>query len=117
VAGESPVYQCDLAVVGIEEDAIARGDAKGIGGQVLQGRLAVAYRDEVHAPVSVPDMLADLVKEAGLLEQVAQLRPKDLGEWFFGQEVVGLTCSPRVAMRSEAATGDEVVDVRVVAQV
>jgi len=50
------------ASVEIEEVAIAQGEAKDAGGQVLEGRLAATYRDDVHDPVLAPDVPGELLE-------------------------------------------------------
>ena len=79
------VAECDLAVFESEEVAVADGDAKDIRGQVLQGGLAAAHRDDIHDPVLVPDLRWDLVKQAGLLEQVRNLARKIWARGFSGK--------------------------------
>jgi len=88
-----------------------------MGRQVLQGRRTAAHGDEVHDPALLPDLPGDLREQTGLLEQVPELGPKDPGEGFFGHEVVGSGRSPRVAVRVQPAPGDQIVDMRVIAQV
>lgn len=77
------VAERDAAIFESEDVSVADGNAKDIGGQILQGSFAAADSNNIHNPVLLPEVRQDLIKETGLLEQVAKLGPEYLREGFF----------------------------------
>ena|SRR5450432_392254 len=110
ISGRLLVGESDLAIFECAQPVVAEGDAKDVRGEVFASLLAGADRQTVNHPVFFPDARLDLSKQAGLFQRVPELGAKDHAERLFvDQKVFG--CRAPAAGVSEAAAGDEVVDV------
>ncbi len=69
----------------------------------------------MHDPVFAPDARSDGREQISLFQLVAKLGAEDAGERFDGDEKV-FACGAPVAVISEAATGNDVVHVRMIEQ-
>jgi hypothetical protein len=111
------IAEGDLAVVQLEDAVIADGDAKDVGSQILEGVESIAHGLAMDDPVLLPDCWWDKGEEVGLAQSVAELGAKDEGEGLDGKEKVLSGGQPSLTIRGKAASGDEVVNVGVVAEV
>lgn len=113
VSGRLFIGESDVAVLQLTEAVVADSDAKDVRGEILEGWFAGAYGFGMHDPVFAPDARLGLSKQVGLLELITKLGAKDPGKRFDGDQKV-FTGSAPAAVNSEAAAGDEVVDVGVI---
>jgi len=110
VSGRLFVRESDLAIMQLAKTVVTEGDAKDVRGEILESLCATANRLGVDHPVFAPDARLDLSKESGLFQGVTQLGAEDSGECYHRNQKVFAGGAP-VAVVSEAAAGDEVMDV------
>ena len=82
------IVEGDLVVFELDQTAVADGDSKDVGCEILEGRAAVADRFAVDNPVLLPDGGGDIVGEAGFLKGMLEFGLEDLGEGFDGEQEV-----------------------------
>jgi hypothetical protein len=111
------VAKGDLVVFEFYQAAVADGDSEDIGSQVLEGSAAVADRFAVDHPILLPDIGGDIVGEAGSLESMMEFGPKDFGEGLDWEQEMMVGREPGAVIGGQATGGDEIVNVRMVAQV
>jgi hypothetical protein len=82
------IVEGDLVVFELDQTAVADGDSKDVGCEILEGSAAVADRFAVDNPVLLPDGGGDIVGEAGFLKGMLEFGLEDLGEGFNGEQEV-----------------------------
>jgi hypothetical protein len=82
------VTESDLVVFEFDQAAIADGDSKDVGSQVLESSAAIADRFTVDDPILLPDGGRDIVGEVRSLKNVMEFGPEDPGEGFDGEQEV-----------------------------
>src|SRR5882672_7238554 len=110
VSGRLLVRESDLAIMQLAQAVVTEGDAKDVGGEILESLGTTANRFGVDYPVFAPDARLHLSKENGLFQRVTKLGAEDSGERFDGHQEV-FACKAPATVSSEAAAGDEVMDV------
>jgi hypothetical protein len=111
------IAEGDLAVGQFEDAAVADGDAEDVGSQILQGVETIAHGLAMNDPILLPHCWGDKGEEIGLAQSVAELGAEDGGEGLDGKQEVLSGGQPGLTIRGKAASGDEVVNVGVVAEV
>src|ERR1700690_2832614 len=99
------------------QTAIANGHAVDIRSQILESGLAVANRLAVHHPILVPDLGGDLGKDRSFAQKMLEASSKQFGQCFHRQEVLLARLSPAMPSRSQAPTRNEIMNMRMVAQI
>jgi len=113
VSGRLFVRESDSALLQFTEAVVTEGDAKDARSEILESLYATANGLAMDHPVFVPDGGRDLSKEIGLFQGVTKLGAEDSGERFDGYQEVFAGRAP-ATVRSEAAAGDDVMDVGMV---
>src|SRR5215475_2415421 len=116
ISGRILVGKSDLAILEGEDAAIADGDAKDVRSEVFEGGGACAYRLRVNDPIFAPDLLIKEMEEIALFEQVPELGAEEDRERLDVNEEIPSGSSP-AAIGGQAASGDDVVKVRMVKEV
>ena len=116
ICGRVLVGECDQAIIEREDAAIADGDAKDVRSEVFEGGLARAYRLRVNDPIFAPDLLIKEMEEIALFEQVPELGAEQDRERLDVNEEILPGLEP-AGIFGQAASGDDVVDVRMVEEV
>ena len=111
------ITKSDLAVFEFEDAVVAEGDAEDIGGEIFESSLAAADRLTIDDPILLPDLRWHLWVEGSFLEGVAELGAEDLAQSLDGHQELGVFGGEPLAIGGEAAGGDEVVDVGMVAEI
>jgi hypothetical protein len=101
----------------IEDALVADGDAKDVGGQILQGCRPIANRLAMHHPRLAPHSCWNEREKWCLAQSVTELSANDPGECLDWKQKVVPRRVPRLAIGCQSATWNEVVYVWVVAQV
>ncbi len=115
VSGGLLVGESDLAIFQLTQAVVADSDAEDIRSEILESLFAGTDGLGMDHPWFAPDAGRDLSKEFGLFESVTELGAEDQGERFDGHEKV-LAGSVPAASSREAAAGDEVMDVGMIAE-
>ena len=111
------IAKSDLAVFEFEDAVVAQGHAEDIGGEIFESRLAAADRFTINDPILLPDLRWHLWVEGSFLEGVAELGAEDLAQSLDGHQEAGVFGWEPLAIGGEAAGGDQIVDVGVVAEI
>ena len=108
----------DLAVFEFEDAVVAEGDSEDIGGKISEGSLAAADGLTANDPILLPGQRRDLAIERCFLEGVAELGTEDIGQGLNGDQELGVFgWKPLLAIHGEAASGHQIVDVGMVAEI
>jgi hypothetical protein len=116
-AGAVAVAEGDLTVLEFENAVVGEGDAKDVGGQILEGGLARADRLAVDDPFLKPDASRRLVKQARLLQGGAELTPKQTGERLDPDEEGVAGGPPALSVNRQPPARDEIMNVGMITQV
>ena len=109
------IVPADLAVGQEVNIPIGGGGFEDVTGQIAQRILTRARRATVHVPVTLPHLGRDLREELGmfLLQPGFEEGAKVSAQGLDGQEELWAGADPLSAVRTEAAAGNEVMDVGV----
>jgi hypothetical protein len=88
------VGEGDSAVLEAYETSIGDGDPEDIGGEVLEGRVAIVARLRVNVPGDVPDLWVDVLEQSGLAHIFFEDGSVDGREGFHGDKEVGSRGEP-----------------------
>jgi hypothetical protein len=111
------ITKSDLAVFEFEDPVVAEGHAEDIGGEIFESSLAAADGLTIHDPILVPDLRWQLAVEGSFLEGVAELGAEDFTQSLDGDQESGVFGWEPLALGRKATGGDEIVDVRMVAEI
>ena len=117
LAGVGVVAEGDLVILDLDDAAIAEGNAKDVGGEILEGRAAIADGLAVDDPVLLPHGSGDVGKAIGLAQGVPELGSNKLGQRLDGEQEHFLRGQPGLPIFSQTTRRDEVMHVRMVGQV
>ena len=104
----------DGAVVELDDATVGDGDPEDIGGEVLEGRVAVWIGLTVDVPGGVPDRWVDVLQQSSFGHLLFANGSVDGGEGFHRDQEVGSGGAPCVTVFGETATRNDVMDMRVV---
>ena len=76
------VAEGDLVILHVHDAAIAEGDAKDVGREILEGDAAIADGLAMHHPVLLPHFRRNVCKAIRLAQGIAELGTKKFGERF-----------------------------------
>jgi hypothetical protein len=111
------VFKSNLVILDIEDAFIGKGNPVDIRSKVFEGVFAIADLFRVDAPILLPNLFFDLVKERGFFEFICELSAEYSGESFGGdQEVLG-GGEPFFAIFRDATPRDEIMEMRVVREI
>ena len=80
VCAGGAITESDLILLHLDEAAVAEGDAKDVGREILEGGAAVADGLAMHDPVLLPHGRGDARKPIGLAQRIADLGAKEFRE-------------------------------------
>jgi hypothetical protein len=100
-----------------KQAAIADGNPMDIGSEIFKGGLPIANGLAVHDPLLRPDLGGDLLKEIGFLQTALEGSAKQPGECPHRQEEPLASRQPGLAIGVQAASGSEVMHMRMKDQV
>jgi hypothetical protein len=107
----------DLAVFEFEDAVVAEGDTEDVGGEIFESSLAAADGLTIDDPILLPDLRWHLWVEGSFLEGVAELGAEYLAQSLDGHQELGVFGWEPLAIGGEAAGGDEIVDMGMVAEI
>ena len=111
------VAKGDLVVFELDQTAVADGDPKDVGNQVLKCSAAVADQFAGDHPVLLLGGGGDIVGEAGFLQGMLEFGLKDSGDGFNWEQEVMVGRQPGAVIGRQSTRGDEIVNVRMVGQI
>ena len=79
VAAGFPVAESNGAILDRNDAVVGYGHSKDIRSKILEACFARPNGLAVHDPIGLPDLIRDLVQQAGLFHLVSKLRPEDFG--------------------------------------
>src|SRR5688500_13967330 len=103
----------DEVVLQTEQTVVGDGDLADIRSEGGESGRAMVMGLTVDVPGDGPDLRVDVLEQAGLAPRVFKERAGDGGERFHGHQEVGAGGAPGRAVRGEAPTGHNVMDVGV----
>src|SRR5712692_7291927 len=113
ISGRLFERESDLAIFQLAQAVVADSDAKDVRGEILESLLATADGFGMDHPIFAPEARRDCREQSSLFQFIAKLGAEDPGERFDGEQEVGARGTP-AAVSSEAAAGDEVMEVGVI---
>jgi hypothetical protein len=116
VGGPLLVFESDVAVFEADNAIVGEGDAKDIGGEILECGLAGTDFFKVSDPLLAPNTSGDLVQKTGFVKFGADLGAEDDAERFAWKKEAIFARAP-AAVGVETASGDNVVDVGVISEI
>jgi hypothetical protein len=111
-----PIGERDRVVLETHDAVVGDGALEDVGGEGGEGGVAVVVGLTVDIPGESPDLGGDVLQQAGLAHVFFEEGSGDGGERFPGHREVGSGGKPRVTVFGETATGDDVMDMRVVVE-
>ena len=98
LAGVGFVTEGDLIILHPDDAAVAEGDTKDVGGEILERGAAIADGLAVNDPVLLPHLCRDVRQALGLAQGIAELGPNELGERLDGEQEILAGGPPRVSV-------------------
>jgi len=108
------VGESDAAVCESHEATVGDGDPEDIGGEVLEGHVAISARLRVDVPREVPDVWVDVRQQSGLAHVFFEDGTVDGRESFHGDQEGGSGGEPGGTVLWEATARDDIVNMGVV---
>jgi hypothetical protein len=90
------VTKRDLVVLHLDDAVVAEGDAKDVGGEILESRATIADGLAVNDPVLLPHSCGDVGKTVGLAQGITDIGVKELGQRLDGEQEIRCNHSSRV---------------------
>jgi len=101
----------------LDQAAVGDGHSEDIGSQVFQSGTPIAYRFAVHHPILLPEGGGYSRKQIRFDQGLAELAAEDFRERPDRQQEILAGRQPGMGSRRQAASRDQLMDVRVVSQV
>ena len=111
------VAEGDGAIFHANESAVRPRHPGDVGCQIFQGGLPVAHRLAVHDPVFAPGLRGDLGNHGwiGVLQGLAELRPKDLAQSRSRHQKLRMRREPRPGLRIDPPGRHQIMDMDMIA--
>jgi hypothetical protein len=111
-----PIGERDRGVLETHDAVVGEGDREDVGGEGGEGGVAVVVGLTVDIPGESPALGGDVLQPSGLAHVFFEEGSGDGGERLHGHIAVGSGGKPRVTVFGEPATGDDVMEMRVVVE-
>jgi hypothetical protein len=106
-----------LIIFHFQDAIVTDRNPKDIGSQILQSSYSAADGLAMNHPIFLPRLGRDQIKQAGLLQSIAELGPEQDGEWLNVHQEIPSGRQPTLTIRSQSTGGHHIVDVGMVAEV